>query len=309
MEVKEIYNELNELLCTQDKALKELVWTVARNQKLSKPKNVLLVGELGSGKSTMVELLAQKMNIPLVGLTGFFTPAGVAPMAFYNALTKLFMANDRQGCKGIVLVHDMKEVFIYGGLTTFNSLITSGVFTFNNHYFDISKTMFIGEVDNNDFEDCFIEKPVYTLDNIDEAIYSSEYNGDKVREVINDIISVCGEEDETDDMYIEQYREAIRQTFLSLECTKIFNKKIFMDTIGVEDIKKALKSPVSELQTYSDELCEEYMSSPHFIDSVASHISESLVGLHDLDDAVQDVSRYDSKRKMKVYKEGSLLKL
>ena len=48
METQDIYNELREMLCNQDKALKELVWTIARNKKLNRPKNVLLVGEVGT---------------------------------------------------------------------------------------------------------------------------------------------------------------------------------------------------------------------------------------------------------------------
>lgn len=309
MEVKEIYNDLRELLCNQDKALKDLVWTINRNQKLARPKNILLVGELGSGKSTMVELTANKMDIPLTGVSGLFTPQGVDSFILYNALSKLYVLNNRTGCKGIVLVHDMRDVFLYGGFSTLKSIITSGAFTFDNHILDITDTMFIGEIDNNGLEDCFIKNPVYTIDDIDEAIYPSEYNGDAVKEVISDLLDMYGETDDSTDVYTEQYREAIRRTFLSPECSKVFNKKIFMDNIGFEDIKKALKSPVSELKTYSDDLCEEYISSPHFINSVASHISESLVGLHDLDDAVQDVTSYDSKRKIKVYKEKSLMRL
>ena len=57
------------------------------------------------------------------------------------------------------------------------------------------------------------------------------------------------------------------------------------------------------------DLCEEYISSPQFINSVAGHISESLVGLHDLDDAVRDVASFDSKRKIKVYKDNSLMRI
>ena len=312
METQEVYNELRELLCNQDKALKELVWTIARNQKLNRPKNALLIGELGSGKTTMVELTAQKMGIPVVGMSGFFTPQGAEPMVLYNALMRLFAENNKQGCQGIVLVHDMKDIFLYGGFTTLNSIITSGTFTYDKHFADIKNTMFIGEIDNNGLEDCFTEKPIYTIDDIDKAIYPSESSGDQVSEVIEDIINVyAGDADDEVDhnMFTEQYREALKKTFLSPECSKAFNKKIFMDTIGFENIKKAITSPVSELQTYSDDLCEEYISSPQFINSVASHISESLVGLHDLDDAVKDVSRFDSKRKIKVYKENSLLRL
>ena len=308
METQDIYNELREMLCNQDKALKELVWTIARNKKLNRPKNVLLVGEVGTGKSTMVECTANKMNIPVARVTGFLTPQGTDPIVLYNAFTSLFVQNNKESFKGIVLIQDMKDIFLYGGFATLSSIINSGIYTYENRVLDISETMFIGEIDNNDLEDCFIEKPVYTLDNIDEAIYSAEYNGDEVREIIADIIDMYGEEDNNVDMYVDQYREAIRKTFLSPACTRVFNKKIFMDVMGVEDIKKAIESPVSELQTYSDDLCAEYMTSQHFINSVANHISESLVGLHDLDDAVRDVSLFDSKRKIKVYKENSLMR-
>ena len=307
MEVKDVYNDLCDLLCNQDKALKELVWTIDRNKKLSHPKNILLVGELGSGKTTMVEQTAHKMNIPLVGISGLFTPQGVEPFVLYNAFSRLFIENNRQGYRGIILVHDMRDVFFFFFFATLNSIISSKTFTYDNHLCDITNTMFIGEIDNDGLEDCFIKKPIYTIDEIDEAIYPSEYSGDCVREVIAELIDIFGETDD-EDKYIDQYREAIRKTFLSPECSKAFNKKIFMDSIDFEEIKKALKSPVSELQTYSDDLCEEYISSSHFIDSVASHISESLVGLHDLDDAVQDIARFDSKKKIKVYKENSLMR-
>lgn len=312
METKELYNELRDLLCNQDKALKDLVWTIARNRKLNRPKNALLIGELGSGKTTMVELTARKMGIPVVGMSGFFTPQGVEPMVLYNAFMGLFAENNQKGCQGIVLIHDMKDVFLYGGFTTLNSIITAGSFTYNNHVIDVKSTMFIGEIDNNGLEDCFTSNPIYTIDEIDKAIYPSVCSSDEVSEVISNIIDVYGgvtDEEVDSNMFNDQYREALKKTFLSPECSKVFNKKIFMDAIGFEDIKKALNSPVSELQTYSDDLCEEYISSPQFINSVAGHISESLVGLHDLDDAVRDVSRIDSKRKIKVYKENSLLKL
>ena len=102
MEVKKIYEELNELLCNQNDALKDLVWTIAQNQKLSRPRNVLLVGELGSGKSTMVELTAQKMEIPIVSISGLCTSNGFEPKALFNAFSRLFVENDREDCHGIV---------------------------------------------------------------------------------------------------------------------------------------------------------------------------------------------------------------
>lgn len=307
METREIYDELSQLLCNQDKALKDLVWTIDRNQKLSRPRNVLLVGELGSGKSTMVELTACKMGIPLAEMAGFCTPNGLEPMALFNAFSKLYVANDNESLKGIVLIHDMKDCFLYGGFSALHSLIMSGTFTFENRIMDISNTMFVGEIDNNGFEDCFCPKPVYTEDNLEEAILSLEYSGDEVQKIIRDLIDFGNEIDDAEDIYREQYRDALASTFLSVECSKSFSKKIFMENMCADDIKKVLTSPISELQTYNDDLEDDYISSPHFISSVANHIRESKVGLHDLDDAVQEVARNDSKRKIKVYKEHSLM--
>ena len=309
METKEIYDELCNLLCNQDKALKELVWTIVRNQKLSRPRNVLLVGELGSGKSTMVELTASQMGIPLVNVTGFCTPEGLDSTVLFNAFSRLYVLNNNENLNGIVLIHDMKDCFLYGGFSALHSLITSGTFTFENRMMNISNTMFIGEIDNNGFEDCFCPKPVYTEDNLEEAILSLEYSGDEVQKLIRDLIDFGSEIDDVEEKYSDQYREAIVRTFLSVECSKSFSKKIFMESMCFTDIKKVLNSPISELQTYNDDLEDEYITSPHFISLVANHIRESKVGLHDLDDAVQEVARNDSKRKIKVYKEHSLMRL
>lgn len=309
MEVRKIYDELSELLCNQDKALKELVWTIAKNQKLARPRNILLVGELGSGKTTMVQLTADKMNMPLAEVSGFCTESGFNKTILFDAFCKLFMKNDREGCKGIVLIHDMKDCFLYGGFSELEALITSAFFTYENNYFDLSQTMFVGEVDVNGYEDCFIPKPVYTLENIDEAILSLNYSGDEVKMIIQDLLMNDILTDDIEEEYNMKYREAIKRTFLSVECNKAFSKKIFMDDMRLEDIKKAIESPISELQVYSDDLCEEYMASPGFINSVANHIRESMVGLHDMEEAVLDTAISDNKRKVKVFKDNSLLKL
>lgn len=309
MEARKIYDELSELLCSQNDALKDLVWTIFQNQKLNRPRNILLVGQLGSGKSTMVELTAQKMNIPMVSISGLCTSNGFNPKVLFNAFTRLFAENEKESCQGIVLIQDMRDCFIYGGFSDLSSLITSGTFYFDNHLFDVSKTMFIGEIDNNELEDCFIKRPVYTLENLDDAFLPENYNSDEIKGIVEELITF-GDELECDtDIYVDMYKEALRKTFLSIECSKAFSKKIFMEDMRIEDIRSALTSPISELQIYKDDLCEEYINSTHFINSVAGHIRESMVGLHDLDEAVQEIASFDSKKKIKVYKKDSLMRL
>ena len=106
-------------------ALKELVWTVARNEKLDRPKNVLLVGEVGTGKSTMVECVANKMNKSLAKVSGLCTSNGMNPKVLYDAFLRLHCSNKDGSLKGIVLIEDMRNCFIYGGFSDISSLITS----------------------------------------------------------------------------------------------------------------------------------------------------------------------------------------
>lgn len=307
MEVKEIYNELSSFLCNQDDALKELVWNISQNAKLDKPKNILLVGEFGSGKTTMVNFTAQMMDIPIANVSNFCVNGNLDLSVFYNAFAKLYLDNEREGCKGIVLIQDMRNCFLYGGFSALSSIITAGSFVYNNFIFDLSDTMFIGEIDNNGLEDCFVTKPVYTLENMDEALLE-----DNIQDELDCLVMDLADDLENNDFSMENYnkkiRKLIRRAFLSIECNKTFNKKIFMNVMQMEDICKALNSPISELQIYKDDLCEDYIASPNFIYSVAGHIKESAVGLHDLDEAVREVARFDSKRKLKVYKKDSLLR-
>lgn len=308
MDTKNIYNNLKEMLCSQDMALKELVFTIARSQKLVRPKNILLVGGVGTGKTTMVECTAKEMGVSLAKVSGFCTSTGLHPIVLNDAFTKLFCEN-KDKLQGIVLIEDMRECFIYGGFKAINSLITSGNFIYNKHLFDISKVMFIGEVDTNDLEECFCEKENIMIDNIEDVFLPENFDSNEICNIIENIVLFDEENVNPSDIYSDQYKEAIRRVFLSIDCKKVFGLKIYMDDMQTNDICKALKSPISELHTYSDDLCEEYINSPAFVYSVASHIRESLVGLHDLDDAVRDVASFDSKRKIKVYKNNSLMRI
>ena len=268
-----------------------------------------IFGLNGSGKTTMVELMANRMNIPIANVSGVWTSNGFEPSVLNDAFSKLFLANNKEGFHGIVLVEDMKNCFMYGGFSSICSLITSGSFVYNGRFMDVSDTMFIGEIDNNNFEDCFTEKPEYTLENLDDVFLPENCNIDEIKILLEDIAEFGMDLDVTPDVYSDEFRDALRRTFLSIECSKAFNKKIFMERMHTENICKALKSPVSEIHKYDDDLCEEYMKSSRFINLVAGHIRESLIGLHDLDDAVQEIADFDNKRKIKVYKENSLMRL
>lgn len=309
MNANKIYNELSKLLCNQDNALKELVWITMQNQKLVRPKNVLLIGELGSGKSTMVECLASKLNIPFASISGVWTSNGFNNSILYDGFSRLYLSNNKESCKGTILIKDMRECFIYGGFSSICSLITSGSFIYNDRFMDISEVMFVGEIDNNNLEDCFVQKPEYTLENLDDVFLPENCDIDEIKRILEDIAEFGMDLDVSPDVFSDEFRLALKRTFLSIECSKAFSKKIFMKQMSVDDICNVLVSPISELQIYRDDLREEYVNSSLFINSVASHIKESTIGLHDLDEAVHDVAKHDNYHKVKVYKEDSLMRL
>lgn len=309
MNLNETYEELRSLLCNQDRVLKELVWTIARNQKLDKPRNVLLIGELGSGKTTIVKNVAKKMNVPLASVSGFCGNNGINASKLINGFTNLLVQNEKREVKGIVLLEDMKNCFIYGGFNDLKDLIVSGVFKCDNYFLDISNVMFIGEIDIDGYEDCFKKENAYFADNLDDMFLTFDYEGDEVKQFILDLTDFG--EDVADNLvaYCEKYRRLLRSEFLSVEAKKAFSKKIYMDALDKNNIKRVLTSPISDLHSYCDDLDDDYLNSDEFINAVIYHIQESLVGFHDLDDAVSEVSSSDFKRKKKVYKNNSLMRL
>ena len=58
---------LKENICIQDEALKKLVWVLYNNfyGENSIKENILLIGDLGSGKTTMIKETAELMDIPM----------------------------------------------------------------------------------------------------------------------------------------------------------------------------------------------------------------------------------------------------
>ena len=185
----------------------------------------------------------------------------------------------------------------------------------NMKHNEILATLFQLGFEVDTIGDIWVEQDGFYLTNLtrlnhylEDNFVSEHFADTEIRNIIEDLIAFNEEIDDPADIYSDQYKEAIKRSFLSAECNKVFGRKIYMEGLQLKDICKALKSPISELHTYEDDLLEEYISSDHFINSVAGHISESLIGLHDLDDAVREVSDYDSKR-IKVYKKESLLSL
>ena len=91
MEEKTIYELLKENIYVQDKALKKLIWALYRNFYLDfgRKQNVLLIGERGTGKTTMLKEVCYTMDIPLGEVYDLFMPNGINISLFLNAYYKV----------------------------------------------------------------------------------------------------------------------------------------------------------------------------------------------------------------------------
>lgn len=309
MTVQMIYDLLKNNMCFQDEALKKLIWVLYKDFCLDSnfKQNIMLLGERGSGKTTMLRETATLMDIPMAEIYNMFMPGGFNVNLFLNGFSQM-MEQSEDG-RGILLLHDFQDSFIYGSSSSFISMLAAGqLFLGDYGYYDISNIIFVGEIDSNQMEHVFVEKRDYYEDFLNYEFLSPTLNA--IKDYLRDDNQIVVTEDghKQVSLQLEQYiSEQIKKRFLSASCSKVFPYKIFTQGMRTEDIIKALYSPVSILNLYRDDLTEEYINSANFINKVAYYIMESDDGLHSAAHAIEDVALNDCKHGEKVLKKGSLL--
>lgn len=306
MEINEIYELLKETLCVQDKALSKLIWTLYHNFNGDFKQNILLIGEFGSGKTTMLKETADLMGIPFGEVYDMFLPDGMNVDLFFNGYAQ--MLNKSEDGRGIVLLHDFQDAFMSGGCETFNAMLSSGCLNLGNGFVDVSNVTFVGEIDTNYMEAVFAEERDLLKDFENGIFLSPTLNliQDYLRRDNEIVIDEEGNKHVS--LQFENYlQEEFRKRFLSKGCKRAFPRKIYMEPMDKENILKALNSPISSLKLYTDDLSEEYIYSDGFMKKLAYYIVESNEGLHAVMEAVEDTAFRDYKIKEKVLKRGSLM--
>ena len=156
MQEQIIYDLLKDELMIQDEPLRKLIWVLDKNFYTDGDfkQNILLIGERGSGKTTMLRETAKLMEIPMGEVYNMFVPNGFNVSLFYNGVSQ--MMSDSESGKGILLLHDFQDSFIYGSSDAFNSMIASGTIDLGDGvYWDVSDITFVGEIDTNNVDDLF----------------------------------------------------------------------------------------------------------------------------------------------------------
>lgn len=309
MQEQLVYNVLKDELVIQDEPLRKLIWTLDKNFYTNGDfkQNILLIGERGSGKTTMLRETAKLMEIPMGEIYNMFVPHGLNVSLFYNGVSQ--MMRDSESGKGILLLHDFQNSFIYGSSDAFNSMIASGTIDLGDGvYWDVSDITFVGEIDTNDADDLFPRECDSFADLENGNFKSPALN------IIQDYFSqdnVVYEDENGNKManlgFFNYVTKQIRDRFLSKVCLDVFNRRIFMDNMGSQEIMKALKSPYSALNLYKNDLTCEYINSDEFVSKVVYNILESGEGLHYVMPAIEETVAHDCKYNSKVLKKGSLL--
>ena len=310
MDEQVIYSLLKENLCVQDEALRKLIWTLYRNSHFSSnfKQNILLIGERGTGKTTMVREVADLMDIPIGEIYDMFLPGGFNVSLFMNGIYQIISKGD-EASHGILLIHDFQNSFIYGTSDVFNAMIASGVLELGeDSYWDVSNITFIGEIDTTNAEELFPKERDFLTDWQNGQFASPVLNVVQSQISNDNTITIDEEGNKIPNVgFVRFVTNQIRNRFLSSYCAEAFQRKIFMDDMGSKEIYEALCSPHSALNLYRNDLDDDYMHSDAFIQKVVYQIMESGEGLHYVATAVEDVLSHDVKQNKKVLKKGSLL--
>ena len=309
MEEYLLYELLKENLRIQDEPLKKLIWVLDKNfnSDYNMKQNILLIGERGSGKTTMLREVAELMEIPMGEIYNMFLPGGFNVNLFYNGVSQ--MMRDSSTGKGILLLHDFQNSFIYGTSDVFNAMIASGVLELGeDSYWDVSNITFIGEIDTTNAEELFPKERDFLTDWQNGQFASPVLNVVQSQISNDNTITIDEEGNKIPNVgFVRFVTNQIRNRFLSSYCAEAFQRKIFMDDMGSKEIYEALCSPHSALNLYRNDLDDDYMHSDAFIQKVVYQIMESGEGLHYVATAVEDVLSHDVKQNKKVLKKGSLL--
>ena len=309
MDEQEIYELLKDIILVQDEALRKLIWTLNKNfdEKNDFKQNILLIGERGTGKTTMVKEVTELMDIPFGEVYHLFSQSGINPRLFLNGIYKMMISSGTD--KGVLLLHNFQDCFLHGYSMAFNSMLASGVIDLGSEgYYDISNITFIGEIDTNNTRDIFLSTSDDLSDLDSNNFISPTLN--IIKNYLTDANKIYEDENgnKTINVSLEKYiADQIRGQFLSSTCSDVFESKIYMEDMDTKNIIKAIHSPLSTLNLYRDDLTEEYINSDSFIKKLAYYVLESGEGLHSVSQVIQKIALNDYKHNEKVLKKGSLL--
>lgn len=305
-----LYELLKDNIGMQDEALKKLIWTLYRNFDLRTDfkQNILLIGERGSGKTTMLKEVTDLMDIPLGEVYNLFSANGMNSRLFLSGVYKMMMNGDGTD-RGVLLLHDFQDCFLYGHSMGFNAMLASGIIDLGNEgYYDVSNITFVGEIDTNNVRNIFMGDMDDLSDLDSDNFLSPTLN--MIKEYLSEAneVHIDSEGNKSINVGFEKYiTEQIRCRFLSSTSDEVFKSRIYMEDMNTDNIMKAMKSSLSILNLYKDDLTEEYINSDNFIKKVAYYILESGNGLHSASKVIENVVSHDYQNNEKVLKKGSLL--
>lgn len=304
------YELLKDNIGIQDEALRKLVWVLYKNfdLKMNFKQNILLIGERGSGKTTMLKEITELMDIPLGEIYNLFSPNGINSRLFLSGIYKMMMNGDGTD-RGVLLLHDFQDCFLYGHSMWFNSMLASGIIDLGDEgYYDISSITFVGEIDINNVRDIFMSSMDDLSDLDSDNFVSPTLNMVKKYLTKANEVHIDSSGNKSVNVGFEKYMaDQIKYRFLSSTCEEVFKTKIYMDDMDTDNIIRAINSPLSVLNLYRNDLTEEYINSDSFIKKIAYYVLESGEGLHSASRVIEEVVSRDYQNNEKVLKKGSLL--
>lgn len=281
--IKDIYNTIYKK-CPQDgETLYKLIKVMMHNKNISDKgnyagvhKNILLAGNFGIGKTTMIRECAKAFNLPFHELDAslqYGIDLGFDE-SFYEIINELRLENRDELLTGVVLIDNLDEVFLSNTQKSLGNYMKNRTMEVSDNNVFLDNIIYVGEFD------------------IGNYLKKSSFNFN-VKLSLDKIFSKKKRAAFVNNETLKQYNKMIYSVFNSRDMWNMFAEHIIMPDLDKEAIRKILEdSPMSEYQEFLsqldiDEFCG--FTNKKVVDYVVSSVMNSPLKLNAVSTILNDL--------------------
>ena len=302
--------------CPQDEmALCEIIASILNNENIYKSddnvnrllglshENILIDGDFGIGKTTMVEEVAKVLNIPFYK----FPFSKVNDEVVWNLLvgnfrdifTMMYRKNHNPRLHGVIVIEEMERILDDDSLIVLDGIIDFDDFKIydddlkENVTLDISNITFVGEVNRNRAMD-YVSVPDFNISFLSKT--NTQDNSDETKtEVQDDEIKKISQKALIDFAKMKLLERKIDYIENSAVMWHVFQKHIKFEKIDKDSIKIILRdSYISKYKALVSSLgVDDYLSffDDKLLDGLAELLAEDYNKLYSVPSCFQEILR------------------
>ncbi len=289
-DIKDIYTRVYKK-CPQDgETLYKFIMAMMKNKNISERgnyagvhKDILLAGNFGIGKTTMVRECAKELNLPFhefIASTNGGIDLGFDEN-FYDVINELWLENDDEFLNGVILINNLEEIFIHNAQKNLGNYIKKQTLEISDTIVHLDNIIYVGEFDISNY--------------LNKSNFTAKFRIDKLFSRKNRDALIKKE-------LWRQYNSRIYKVFNSRDMRNIFSRQIIMPDLDKEDIRRVLlNSSISEYQEFLSHLdIDEFggFTNKEVIDYIVSSVNESPLKLNAISPILENLY-IDAKKHVK----------